>query len=43
MTLIASNIFNGLVRISAVYLCVICLSCCRYSVTDALPRAVAKA
>ena len=41
--LIASNIFDGLVRISAVDLWVTCLSCCRYGVTGALPRAVAKA
>ena len=41
--LIASNIYDGLVRISAVDLCVTCLSCCCYGVTDELPRAVAKA
>jgi mono/diheme cytochrome c family protein len=37
------EISGGLVRISAVYLRVICLSWCRYSVTNELPRAVAKA
>ena len=28
MILTASNVFNGLARISAAYLCVTCLSCC---------------
>jgi hypothetical protein len=34
--------FNGLTRISCLHY-VLCLSCCRYNVTDALPRADTKA
>jgi hypothetical protein len=39
----SSNIYGRLVRISTVDVCVTCLPCCRYNVTDELKRAVAKA